>query len=565
MKASTTPIIFKQVTGASTTLPVLPPAKAAGIHRKAHNTALVILAFAAAHPDHFQMGYDQVRQGTYLSCQEMKRGMNYLMHYGYAGVVTLQNDIGQVDGKAYSFDFSGKIDQRKIGGVRSWRSENGGPKKKNRAKLYSSNLQPTGEIIQLNLPKPYPTEDTPDGKISPAPPYNVALEYESLNPLPPAEAGESTLNDLTGNLEKQIEAQLSILPETANKLEIQQATLRFLQANPVYAEEVQAATPGESVIFRTQEELANFEQMHRRYGFTNPYEDMPDLALGRQGALLAFLRGDAASFDFRKWMLSPGPTFTARQAFYEPVEKLAKLPCLRSGGASEFMSSTLCGLILQDCVTDELPYGEVRQILRQLRRGNMQAQQVLRAWLHTRLHQRVESLQLLPLLASSTIDVNNDDPFALCVGVTRWKRTWLDQSPDKLQIQVEDQLERSSDVAQTLQRMPAPQQAVAWSMSLFDTTPASTCLRQAFVQLRANPTFMALQLLKFSEVVPVMVLGEVPQDERGHNVYASVLGSQVYRTNRWQVELNRLMCQLLENDANSFDAANMTAAKAYAV
>lgn len=532
-------------------IPVLPPSNKPGVHGKAHHQATLILACVAALPATFQLSRDALRARTELSCRDLTRGLKYLVTHNYAKLAATTGADRRLAGQTYCFSFSGAA-HRFPATVSSWMAENDGSSSRTRRKSYSA--------------KPCFTDAIRLGKTSPTPPYIVASVDGSDNPQPPAEAGGFDLdlpgvseNTLPVEVEAAIQQSMASLPVEVDKSAVLTSARAYLTAYP----EVQQNVLEDSGFFASEEEKANFVSLHTRYGFTNPFGSMPDLALGRQGALLAFLRGDASKFEFRRWMTSKGPVFTPQQAFYEPVEKLTRLPRLRSGGASEFMHDTLCGLILQDSVTGDLPYSEVRSILRGLRRGFLRPQQILRAWLHTRLTSRVAPLQLRSLLATCAMTASEADGFALRSGLRRWQTTRA-AGIAELQSAVRTKIAAAADVVEVLKSLPREQAAVAWLMSVSDDCgDVSAALREAFKAVNADPTYMTMELLQFDTVFGSAFLCDAPRDAAGVADHAVAVSHAVYRARRWVVDLGRIMQPLLSEDAASFDKAHLNEAQLY--
>lgn len=547
------PVIDKSIElGSSVHIPVLGASDKPKVHKKAHHQATLILVCVAALPPTFQLSRTSLLARTSLSCRDLTRGLQYLVAHNYAKVIATTGADGRMAGKTYCFSFAGAADKFPAV-ISSWTAEHDGTSSGTRNKSYTA--------------KPCYTDAVALGDASPTPPYNVALVEGREYPQPPAEAGgfdpilpgEVESSSLPAEIEEILQRSVASLPEEVSKPAVLTSARAYLTAWP----EVQQNVLEDDGLFPSEQERDNFVDMHTRYGFSNPFGVMPDLALGRQGSLLAFLRGDATKFEFRRWMTSKGPVFTPRQAFYEPVEKLTRLPRLRSGGASEFMHDTLCGLILQDSVAGDLPYSEVRSILRGLRRGFLRPQQVLRAWLHTRLTRRVDPLQLRSLLATCAMTASEGDSFALRTGLRRWE---MSRAADiaALRTAVTAKVSSTADMGETLKGLSREQAAVAWLMSVSDDCgELGSALRAGFKAAGADPTFMAMELLQFDTVFGSSFLCEAPRDEAGVADHSVVVNHAVYRARRWVVELGRIMQPLLVEDIASFDKAHLNEAQLY--
>lgn len=540
----------------SVTLPELKPSTLPGVHRKAHHQALVILAMVAALPATFQLGKDELRSRTELSARDLQRGMRYLKEHGYAKLAATTGLDGRMAGQAWCFSFSGNAKEFP-NTVKHWTAEGIDSVSATKTKAFS--------------PKSSVTASLALGDVSPVTPYNVASEVGSLTPQPPAEAGGSVPDSsgvefsLPEEVAEIVEASLASLPAEVHQPSVKAAIARQLQELPELIQNIVE----DQDIFPDEETKETFVQAHRLYGFCNPFSEHPDLALGRQGALLAFLRGDVTKFEFRRWMATPRPSYSPQQAFYEPVEKLAKLPRLRQAGAMEFMQDTLCGLILQDTVAGELPYAEIRSILRGLRRGYLRPQQILRAWLHTRLYHRVEPLQLSPLLASCAV-ANEDAAYALRDGVAKWTRQ---KSANVIELQ--DQVRRHlcgvtsvEETAEKLRTLSRQQAAMAWLLSLApageeDETLVSQ-LRAGFKLVGADPSFMALEMLQFDFVFHAAMMAEAPvvNGVADHPIHVT---NAVYRARRWVVDLNRMLPQLLAEDIRTQETRGLLPHRVYAL
>lgn len=555
-------IIQKTIEGPSVTLPVLQPTSDEPAARRTCQFALLILASVAQLPSEFQISKNDLRVKAGLSHREMAKGMRFLTEKSYAKLVATHSEQGTLNGQTYAFSFAGKVSElpKTVDAWKNTKSFREADQVKDvsgtRKKSWQTKLSETSPVQPHSL--------------TPCTPYNVAPVDGSLNPQPPDESGGFTFIEEPGEdpaippeVAELVEASLSQLPEGTNLSAVRKAVSRELTTCPELALNIVE----DQGLFPDRETQTRFLELNAKFGYVNPFTPDLDRAESVDAAIVAFACGDVKRWNLDKWLLPSDKPVTAARAFYEPLEKLARLPRLRQAGADEFMSETLAGVVLRDLSLGPVPYSEVRVILRQLRRGIMKPQQIMRAWLHTRLYSRVQPNEVCTLVQRCDI-LQPDDAYCFSHGLLMWKGrlTYSNRHEIAQVAKAVASVKDADHLAGWLAAQPRRTRAAAWWQAMQQEEEGSTTnalLREAFQLNGADPTFMALELLQTGQ--EYYFDRDSLAQENGMLNHAAVITHAICESRYFTHRLNKLMTELMELDVRSFDKQDIAPHRLYAV